>query len=306
MATPPTLQSFDLNLLLLFDILHRERKLSTAAALVGLSQPAASQALSRLREAFDDALFVRRGSVMEPTAIANTLAPMVRTAMASLERGLTAVRTFTPESSERVFRLGLGELGEIVVLPEIVSHVATVAPHVIISSVRGTKRELELVAASGGVDLAIDFEPPTDPFLRCELVAEEELVVIASLEHPRLRGAISAEEFLTERHVKVDIPQPIRKRIEQVLNAPFLPLLKTGCICAHYSSLPAVVMATDSIGAVPRRLVGTSLFAGRVQVLELPFPNIKLPVYFWWHQSLDTDFGLSWLRTLLIEHFWRE
>jgi DNA-binding transcriptional LysR family regulator len=104
---PPTLRSFDLNLLLLFDALYRDRKLGVAAAAVGLSQPGASQALTRMRQTFDDPLFVRQGGGMNPTPKAHAVAPMVRQAIALLERGLSELRSFDPTSSDRQFRLGL-------------------------------------------------------------------------------------------------------------------------------------------------------------------------------------------------------
>lgn len=300
---PPTLRSFDLNLLILFDALYRERKLATAAAAVGLSQPGASQALSRMRETFDDPLFVRRGTGMDPTAHAHTLAPMVREALASIERGLTALRSFDPMQSEREFRVGLAELGEAVILPDIVSRLSKIAPNVRLISVRGSRNELQSAAVKRDVDLALDFEPPTEASLQHEMISEEELVVIARLDHPRIRGSVSVEQFFAERHVAVDLEPAARRRVASVLSAP-VSVMRTLCTCAHYSSVPGVVMETDGLATVPRALVSMPLYSGRVQVLEPPFPLFKIPVYVYWSRGLETDAGHSWLRSHLVKRFW--
>jgi DNA-binding transcriptional LysR family regulator len=303
---PPSLKSFDLNLLVLFDALYRQRKLSEAAAAVGLSQPAASQALSRLREAFDDPLFVRRGVGMEPSAMARTLAPMVDEALRSVERGLKAVQSFDPAESDREFRLALGELGQVAVLAGIVSRLSKAAPGVRVVSVRGTREELTAQVARGEVDLSVDFLPPTHESLRHERIAEEELVVIARRGHPRVRGSLSLEQFLAEPRVGVDIDPAIRQLIGQMLNVAILSQFRFLCQCAHYSSVPSVVLETDAIATVPRAMIASPLYAGRFQIFDPPLPLFKIPVYVIWHASFESDPGHAWLRAQLLRRYWAE
>lgn len=306
MPGPPSLRSFDLNLLVLFDALYRERKLAAAAAMVGLSQPGASQALARLREAFDDPLFVRSGAGMEPTAQAHTLAPMVREALSSLERGLSAVRSFDPAHSEREFRLALAEIGELVTLPAIVTELGKTAPNVRVVSVRGSRSEIEFLAAKGDVDLCLDFQPPATPLLHYEQIAEEELVVIARLDHPRIRGAVSLEQFFSERHVVINLESTAFNHLADAVKISMFHQRKVLCVCVHASAMPAVVMQTDAIATVPRSIVNRPPFAGALQLLEPPMPLFKLPVFVFWHVSLEADAGHAWLRSQLVRRFWTD
>jgi DNA-binding transcriptional LysR family regulator len=303
---PPTLNSFDLNLLILFDALYRERKLASAARAVGLSQPAASQALSRLRDTFDDPLFLRRGAGMEPSAVAHTLAPMVGEALRSIMRGLTAVRSFDPTQSDREFRLGFGELGELISLPKIVSMLAKEAPNVRIISVRGSREELAVYAERGEVDLAVDFLPPAHAALQHERIAEEDLVVIARPGHPRVQGSISLEQFLSEPRVGVHLSPTTRQYIGQVLNVDIFNQFRFACQCSHYSSVPAVVLESDAIATVPRGMLDSPLYAGRFQTFEPPLPLFKIPVYVIWHASMQADAGHAWLRARLVRRYWAE
>jgi len=303
---PPTLNSFDLNLLILFDALYRDRKLSSAARAVGLSQPAASQALSRLRDTFEDPLFLRRGAGMEPSAVAHTLAPMVGDALRSIMRGLTAVRSFDPTQSDREFRIGFGELGELVVLPKIVSMLSKEAPNIRVVSVRGTREDLAVYAERGEVDLAVDFLPPVQAALQHERISEEDFVVIARLGHPRVQGSLSLEQFLAEPRVGVQLSPTTRQQLGQVLNVDILNQFRFVCQCSHYSSLPAVVLESDTIATVPRSMVESPLYAGRFQTFEPPLPLFKIPVYVIWHASLQSDAGHAWLRARLVRRYWAE
>jgi DNA-binding transcriptional LysR family regulator len=131
----PSLRSFDLNLLVLFDALFREGQLSAAADSVGMSQPAASQALARLRSAMNDPLFVRLGRGMEPTALAEVLAPSVRDALGALEAKLSSLAAFDPATSEREFSIWLGEVGETIFFPRFLALVTKAAPLVRLRSV---------------------------------------------------------------------------------------------------------------------------------------------------------------------------
>ncbi|MDX2015044.1 MAG: LysR substrate-binding domain-containing protein [Myxococcaceae bacterium] len=301
---PPSLRSFDLNLLVLFDALFEERKLQTAARRIGLSQPAASQSLSRLRKAFDDELFVRRPQGMVPTARAVTLAPMVREALRAVERGLTALQSFDPSTSEREFKLALADAGEIVTLPAIVVQLTRLAPNLQVVSVRGSRSEVEQMASSREVDLALDFEPPKSPLMRSALIAEEDLVVIARREHPRVRATPTIAAFLAEKHVVVNFDPALIHRLGAQLSATALLERRILCRCVHVSAVPAVVMETDALALVPRAIVMRAPYAGQLQVLEPPIETMKIPLFAWWHSSLDADPGHLWLRSQLVRPFW--
>jgi DNA-binding transcriptional LysR family regulator len=240
---------------------------------------------------------------MNPTPKAHAVAPMVRQAIALLERGLSELRSFDPTSSDRQFRLGLAELGESLIFPHLVARLARVAPQVTLRSVRGSRAKLPAIAARREVDLALDFLPPVDPTLRHRRIADEELVTIARIDHPRIRGSITIEQFFAEAHVGVDLDAGGRAKIAELAGSSALQR-RMLCTCAHYSSVPNVVMQTDAIATVPRAFLSLPLYAGRLQVLASPLPLFKLPVFVYWHESLEADPGHLWLRGQVLRRFW--
>jgi LysR family transcriptional activator for leuABCD operon len=299
----PTLRSFDLNLLVLFDALYQERQLTAAAAAVGLSQPAASQALARLRDAFGDPLFVRRGHRMEPTVQAQFLAPSIRDALRAIEQTLHAMGRFNPGESEREFSIGLGEIGEIVYFPHFLAAVLKIAPRVSLRSVTRAPLDVQSMVARGDLDLGFDFEPPTHASLRYAALGEEDFVVIARCDHPRVRGAVTTEEFIAEPRVRVHIGEDRWKRLLSVLGSPAVDARIVATV-SHFTSVPGIVIETDALAVVPRSVARFPAYAGQLQVIELPFPLFKLPVFAHWHERFENDPGHRWLRSLLVKGFW--
>jgi DNA-binding transcriptional LysR family regulator len=301
----PTLHNFDLNLLVLFDALYRERQLTAAAAALGLSQPAASQALARLRDAFGDPLFVRRGRRMEPTAQAQILAPSVRDSLRGIEQTLNAMRSFDPASSEREFRIGLGEIGETVYFPRLLVEVLKIAPRVRLRSVTRALLDVQSMLARGDLDLGFDFEPPSHATVRHRALGEEEFVVIARRDHPRVRGSVTLEAYLAEPRIRIDIGEERMKRLLSVLGSRGFDEGIVATV-SHLTSIPAIVQETDTLAVVPRSLAMSPAYAGKLQVIEPPIPLFKIPVFAHWHEKFEDDPGHRWLRSLLVEGFWNQ
>jgi DNA-binding transcriptional LysR family regulator len=303
----PSLRSFDLNLLVLFDALFRERQLSAAASRVGLSQPAASQALSRLRDALGDPLFVRRGRGMEPTPLAEALAPTVQESLGALERRLVTVETFDPRESEREFSLGLAEVGEMFFFPSLLARVTAAAPRVRLRSVPARHIDVQTAVARGDVELAFDFDTPTQPSLRSLQVGSEEIVVIARRGHPRVRGEVSLLEFLAEPRVRIEMPDERWQRLLAVIGAPLPEPLGMGTIVGTVSqvtSVAAIVAQTDAVALTPRAVAELPAFRDRLEILTSPLPLAPLTVFAYWHESFDLDPGHAWLRSFLTPRFW--
>lgn len=149
----------DLNLLIVFDALMQERNVTRAGQRVGLSQPATSAALSRLRHLFEDELLVKTASGMEPTPKALQLAETLRSPLLRIQSALTEQDQFVPETSDRIFRLGMSDYAELVLLPELMQQLSQQAPNVQIQ-VRATDRQEALMLLDEDhIDLAIDFYP---------------------------------------------------------------------------------------------------------------------------------------------------
>jgi DNA-binding transcriptional LysR family regulator len=156
------MDQFDLNLLPVLDALWRHRHLGRAAQELGLSQPALSHALKRLREQLGDALFVKTPSGMEPSARAVELAPVVQSLLSTVHERVLVRQEFDAYASSRTFTLAMSDLGEMSFLPTLMAHLTTLAPAVDIVTVSMPPRELTGALQRSSVDLAIGYFPDLD------------------------------------------------------------------------------------------------------------------------------------------------
>ncbi|HBY63475.1 MAG TPA: LysR family transcriptional regulator, partial [Solibacterales bacterium] len=202
------LQAVDLNLLLAMEALLEERNVSRAARRLGLSQPAMSNALARLRGLLNDPLFVRAPGGVAPTPRAERMAPGVRAGLEQFRRALDGVREFDPSSSSRTFRIALSDHAEWLLAPHLLRAVEREAPGVRVQCKRldalFVLPEAEL--RMGAADIAIGFFPDArtaDESTRLETVAEEEHVVVMRRGHPLSRRTLTIEDYAAAPHAAV-------------------------------------------------------------------------------------------------------
>src|SRR5262245_22883138 len=150
------LAQMDLNLFVVFDVVYTEANLTRASEILHVTQPAVSNALARLRDTFGDALFVRSGRRMVPTAVAQNLIGPVRESLRRLKAGTDAQFRFHPATSDRVFHLAVRDVADSIVLPALVPRLRERAPKVRLQCHELERRELEPELAAGKLDLAID------------------------------------------------------------------------------------------------------------------------------------------------------
>ena len=153
------LSDIDLNLLLLFQRLMRERRVSTVAEQMNMSQPGVSNALAKLRRRLGDPLFVRGPGGVVPTPFALSLAEPVGQALAILHAALHPETGFDPLRVTRTITIGMTDIGEVVFLPALVERLSREAPGIVLNTVRDTSIDLRHEMAEGRVDLAIGLLP---------------------------------------------------------------------------------------------------------------------------------------------------
>jgi len=152
-------EKIDLNLLLVFSHLFREKRVGRAAENLGMSQPGVSNALNRLRSLLNDELFVRTPHGMEPTSYAMQLAGPISEALALIRSALDVGAPFDPATSTRRFTIAMTDIGEIDFLPSMMDAIGRVAPSVTINTVRNNALQLREEMESGQVDLAVGLLP---------------------------------------------------------------------------------------------------------------------------------------------------
>lgn len=299
------LQSIDLNLLLAFEALMEERNVTRAARRVGLSQPAMSNALTRLRRTFDDPLLVRTPGAMTPTHAAHALIEPVRNALGQLRIALEKKPAFDPAASKRAFHVLTNDYAEIILLARLVGTLRKQAAGVSIRVHRPPNvfQPPSRTALSDSYDLAIGFFPDAlslDASVRSEVLFEEENVCIASANHPSIRGKISLRQFASEGHVAVFYKSEGPGVIDTILSQKGLTR-KLAVLAPHFASVPFIVAESNLIATVPKRLAIKLRGTLKLQLLPLPIALPALRLSMLWHERMDADPAHAWLRALAAE-----
>lgn len=297
----------DLNLLLVLEALLEERNVTRAAARVGLSQPAASSALGRLRATFRDPLFRRTAAGMSATRRAMELAAPVRTALAQIRAALTEGAGFDPSASARSFRLGMTDYAELVLLGPLLSRISHDAPDVQIF-VRRLDRifippESEL--REDVIDAAIGFFPEADslePDTRARELYSEKNVCIARKGHPILSGALTPRRFAAAGHIGVFYRNETRGLVDSAL-ASYGLRRKLRATTPHFLSAARVVAESNLIAVVPAGLAARFRKSLHLEVRKVPVQMPPLRMRLLWHERATSDAGQRWLRSLIASQF---
>jgi len=263
------LRRLDLTVLMVFVGMLRRRKATEVAAELALTQSAVSHALKRLREVFNDELFLRRPHGMEPTSVALALEAPIAAAIESLRRAVAGPRSFDPSSAEGVIRLAALDAELVTLVPELIRALSANAPGMrIIARAIGRQNALDAIAA-GEVDIALGyFRDLSDAFIKDDLFQEDFLVVGNRSKH-RLAGTIALEAYLKHPHILVSPGGDLRGVVDDALESRGL---KRRVIAALPLFLPALaaVQTTNALATVPRVIALRYAKAFHLAVAEPP------------------------------------
>jgi len=290
----------DLNLLRAFDAILREGGVTAAAERLGLSQPAMSHALARLRRLLNDPLFVRTPRGMHPTPFARRLAPPVRQALDLIRETLTHQTGFEPKTSQRVFRLHLTDVGELVFLPPLLARLREEAPGVRVEVEQRRQEQVADALAAGDIDLALGFLPALSADIAQKQLFRDRYVCLVRAGHPSIGRKLSLAQFLQASHVLVAAEGSPHQIVEQTLRARGLQR-KIALHVPHFTVVPMILARTDCMVIVPEGFVRAVAPLGRFKALRPPVEIPALDVKIHWHRRFDQDPGIAWLRDVLAD-----
>ncbi|MFG6489800.1 LysR family transcriptional regulator [Roseateles sp. BYS78W] len=293
----------DLNLLVAFDAMVEHRSVTRAGEAIGLSQPAMSAALNRLRALFGDPLFVKTGQFMEPTLRAQALVPHIRRVVDTVKNDILSGSEFNPATSDRSFTLITPDIGEIHFVPPLLTHLAEFAPRIRLRAVSHPKLAASEALASGAADLAVGYFPDLTgaEFFRQKLF-ENNHVCIVRRAHPEVGDApLALDTYLAMRHVVVR-PEGRAHVFEQYLQQQGLRP-KVALEISHFISLPPIIEASDLIATVPRHLANICARYADLRILEAPVDAPAIPVFQIWHRRAHKDLATVWLRAAVQKLF---
>jgi DNA-binding transcriptional LysR family regulator len=290
----------DLNLLRAFDAILRDRSVTAAAARVGLTQPAMSNALARLRTLFGDALFVRTPRGMHPTPYAQSIAEPVRRALGLIEATLNQAGDFVPAQSDRAFRVHMSDIGEMVFLPPLLERMRRDAPSVKLETRTVPESELPEALASGEVDIAIGFLPGLRAPVRGEPVFTDPYACLMRADHPAAGARLTRRQFLEASHALVSSAGSGHRVIEEAMLAAGMNR-KIALRVPHFTVVPMILARTDLIVTVPSRVARAFEAQGGFRTVAAPVAIPRAAVKVHWHERFTADPGNRWLRELLVE-----
>jgi DNA-binding transcriptional LysR family regulator len=291
----------DLNLVRVFQAIVDERSLTKAGERLALSQPAISYSLARLRTLFDDPLFIRTRSGMQPTPIALELASIVGRALDTVREALRYAESFDPATSTRTFRLSLSDAGEMAYLPAICEALHERAPRVKLSVEPLPVEEIEDALRSSRLDFAIGNLPMLMARTRHQLLFEETYVCMTRKRRGLPAGsALSLEHFLQASHVQVRSVEHSHHALDDALRAQGVGR-NIVLQLPHFVALPGVLAVTDLFATLPQRLAGILNGNDAFRIYTLPVPIPQATVTMHWHEHVHEDEGIAWMRDLMAE-----
>lgn len=294
-----SLRGIDLNLLLVFEALYETRSVSRAGTRLGLSQSATSHALSRLREACRDELFLRAPTGMTPTPVANRIFPEIHTALGSLRQSVEEARGFDPASSTRRFEIAIPHpLGPEFAL-RIRDAAAKAAPGVRLRfDTRTLADDAPVLMREGLLDLAVDWIAAEDDRFVNRRLFDDSLVIVARGDHPRAKPRMGWKELAEEEFVRCH--RRAFERRPKALSGKLWELMADSRLTvSEYLEVPFVVGRTDYMGVLPKTMERIAQTDFRMIVTEVPGPTIRIPIWLVWHEGRRRDAGHAWLRALV-------
>jgi len=294
----------DLNLLVAFHALMSERNVTRAAATTGLSQPALSNALKRLRDLFGDKLFVKGRRTMVPTPRALEIAPEIDAAIASIRRVFQQPE-FRPERATRTFRLAMTDDIELMLVPLAIRKLSTIAPGVNLqcSRLQGIFKLPQVDLQSGALDFALGsfpHPPPTESGMLSRPLFKAPLVCLVRKNHPEVKRRLTLTQFYKLNHVATFYPGEGPGLIDRILAARGR-IRKVKLSLPHWFMIPFVVAKTDLIATVPETVVRN--MDSRLQLRRVACP-LSVPPFMMslvWHARTHESASHKWLRRFLID-----
>lgn len=293
------LRSVDLNLLVALNALLTEMNVTRAAESVGLSQPAMSNALSRLRHIFKDDLLVRGPNGMQPTPRAVALAEPVRQVVRQIERVLSSEAAFDPATSSRIFTVRLSDLLGFLLLPPLFALLQDESPELGLDIVHLSPAATVEAIERDQVDLAISMGLVHASSIRSEVLMRDRMVCVMRSGHPLSRDPLTLDAFLQARHVRVSM-SPTDLRFVDAALARLGVDRKVALNVPHWLLVPHILRESDLLAVMPRRFA-LSLQQQQLTTRDLPLPSEPFDWSIYWHRRHDGDPALRWLRLRLAE-----
>ena len=295
------MSNVDLNLLVVFDAIMTECSITGAANRIGMTQPAVSNAVARMRLIWNDPLFVKQGRGIRPTPYAESLWQQTRNPLLEI-RQVTTESRFDPSTSDRVFRVGVTEHPVDMIWLPLRRVMETEAPNISIHSVPIHRNTEELLLDSL-IDLAVHYYVGSHKQIRSSWLFSNKLVCVVRPDHSLLqtldpKGVLPLEQYLLEDHLMVSLSGEAHANVDDALAQLGLKR-KVAMTVNHFSLIASILKDSNLVCVTPQSVVARDVRAGELTVLPLSFEIEPAPISLLWHIRQNRDAGNIWMRQLI-------
>ena len=289
----------DLNLFIAFDVIYTEKNLTKSGQVLGITQPAVSNALARLRDLFNDELFIRTSRGMIPTPVANQLIGDIRNALSLIQNTISVSEKFDPSTADMTFKISIGDTSEYRLLPLLIKELAEIAPKVKVETYLTARKDAPRELASGAIDFSIDPPLQSDQHLKHEKIYQEDYVMILRKDHPILKKQkITIEDYLDLSHIHISNRKTGMGHVDMTLYK--LGLSRNIYLRAqHFLVAPYIVEQSDMAITTTKGFAVDRNLAWR----ELPFDIDPLVLHLYWHENNDNESSSKWMRDLMLKTY---
>ncbi|MES2958997.1 MAG: LysR family transcriptional regulator [Pseudomonadota bacterium] len=295
----------DLNLLSVLDALLDERNVTRAARRIHLSQPATSNALARLRQLFGDPLLVRSGRGLTLTPRGEALIGPVRAAMEQIDVALGSGEDFDPASSTATFTIATSDALQIGLLPALLARLAAEAPGVrlVCAPLENLRRDVgeplpERELATGQIDVAIGYFSRPREHHHVRPLFEGDFVCVMRKGHPTAQAGMTLRRFVELGHIVITAANHVHGTVDAALARRKLAR-RVAVVVPQYSVVPYLLMRSDCIAVLPRRLAeGFERIFG-LQLIESPVTLPKFAITQVWHERTHRSLAHRWFRDVV-------
>jgi DNA-binding transcriptional LysR family regulator len=289
--------AFDLNLLIVFDAVMQERSVTRAGSRIGLSQPAMSHALNRLRYMLKDELFVRTPEGMIPTPRAEMLAQPLRNALSEMQLALEPA-AFDPVASDRHFALAVNNYAAVVLAPPLVAAVSAAAPGVQLDLRPSGTLDIADRLDRGDLDMTLsNLGSPGERFSASTLL-EDSFVLVMRRGHPASRRKLSAADFAALPHLEISSSREDTGFIDRWLAEQ--KLARHIALRAPYLSAAPILVQSDMVATLSRRIALEFVRSHPLILREPPYDSPRVPMVMLWHRRLGRHPAHRWLRDTIL------
>ncbi|CDT63200.1 putative Transcriptional regulator [Vibrio coralliirubri] len=294
----------DLNLLKTFSAIYKTGSVRGASEIMHITSSAVSHALSKLRNEYNNPLFVREGRGLKPTTYAVELYKEVSPHLIALEGTKKLFETFHPETSDRTFFIAGDSDLDLWYYQKLLKISKRSAPNVNIVKYRSENREeiFNNALSMRKADVLISFVNSENRSFVVEQVATDKMVAIANKNHPRVNGQLTLQTFLNEEHVGWSRPDIDRNTFEELIQDK-VPNVDVTYASTAAMNLIFMVSESDWLSVIPEYLYDKTKELDLVQRFDLPFNCDLLPLYLINHNATERDMGVQWLKGVIRESF---